>query len=343
MNKLLIGLAAVTFCVTTAGAQQVNPGMLMMFKPAPPADAIPSPANPLTPEKIDLGRMLYYETRLSKNQQISCNTCHDLANYGVDNKPVSLGHKNQEGARNSPTVYFAAGHIAQFWDGRAATVEEQAGMPILNPVEMAMPDKDYAIKVLKSIPGYVEAFKKAFPGEAEPITYDNLQKAIGAFERKLVTPSRWQKFLGGDDSALTSQEKQGFNDFIAAGCMTCHMQTYLGGNMYQKLGLVKPWPNQKDQGRFEVTKNEADRMMFKSPSLLNVAKTAPYFHDGSIATLEEATKLMAEYQLGRQLTDAQVDSIVTFLNALTGEIPTEYIKKPDLPPNGPNTPAPVLD
>lgn len=293
-----------------------------------------------TPEQEKLGRQLYYETRLSKNFDISCNSCHMLDSFGVDNKPTSPGHKGQLGNRNSPTVYNAAGHSVQFWDGRAADVEAQAKGPILNPVEMSMPEEAVVLATLKSIPGYAEGFKAAFPGQEDPVTYDNLAAAIGAFERNLVTPSRWDKFLGGDDKALSEDELRGFNLFMSTGCAACHNGALMGGGSFQKVGAVKPWPNQKDQGRFEVTKAEADKMMFKPPSLRNIAKTAPYFHDGSVATLEEAVKAMGEHQLGRTLPDEEIKLIVTWLNALTGEVPAEYVAKPELPPSGPDTRKP---
>jgi cytochrome c peroxidase len=284
--------------------------------------------------------MLYYDARLSKGQDVSCNSCHDLNKYGVDNQPVSDGDKGQKGTRNSNTVYNAAGNFVQFWDGRAPTVEEQAKGPILNPVEMAMPDQKKVLAVLNSMPEYVEAFQKAFPGEKPPVTFDNLAKAIGVFERKLVTVSRWDKFLGGDQAALSDQEKAGLNKFLDAGCQNCHNGVYVGGSMFQKLGLAKPWENANDPGRFAVTKQEADRMVFKVPGLRNVEKTAPYFHDGSIATLEDAVSKMADHQLAKTLNKEEADSIVTFLKALTGELPTEYIKEPPLPKSTGKTPKP---
>ncbi len=323
-------------------AAEVPDGFLAIFKPPLP-QRIDSPANPATKEKIDLGRTLFYDTRFSLSQQFSCNSCHNLEKYGVDGEKTSPGHKGQRGTRNSPTVYNSAAHLAQFWDGRAKDVEEQAQMPVLNPVEMAMPSKEYVLQVINSIPGYVEAFKKAFPDESNPVTYENFGKAIGAFERGLTTPAPFDKYLAGDKGAIPDAAKQGFMDFFTSGCITCHMGSYFGGNMYQKAGLVKPWPDQKDQGRYEVTKNEAERMFFKSPSLRNVAKTAPYFHDGSVATLEEAIKRMSEHQTGVPMSEPKIKSIIAFLETLTGEIPQEYIKKPELPPSGPNTPKPKLD
>jgi cytochrome c peroxidase len=284
--------------------------------------------NAITEEKIALGRRLYNETKLSKSGTISCNSCHDLANYGVDNQPKSPGHDKKLGSRNSPSVYNAAAHVAQFWDGRAPNVEEQAKGPVLNPVEMGLADDKEVVKILKGLPGYSEEFKKAFPSEKEPVTFDNFAKAVGAFERKLVTPSRWDQYLNGKQDALTDDEKRGFNTFVDSGCTACHSGAYVGGAMYQKLGLVKPWTRDADMGRFETTKSESDKQFFKVPSLRNVEKTAPYFHDGSVAKLEEAVKLMASHQLGRELDDAQVASIVTWLKTLTGEIPAEYIKPP---------------
>lgn len=235
--------------------------------PALPA-SFASAANAASDDKIALGKMLYFEARLSKNHDVSCASCHAIDKHGVDGEPTSTGHKKQKGGRNAPTVLNAAGHMAQFWDGRAATIEDQAGGPILNPIEMAMPNEKAVLDTLKSIPGYVDAFKKAFPADKDPITYDNLKKSIGAFERTLATPSRWDKFVAGDASALTDDEKAGFKAFDAAGCPSCHTGTLFGGTMYKKLGEVKPYPGLKDNGRFDVTKQEVDKFAFKVPSLL---------------------------------------------------------------------------
>ena len=319
------------------GAVVVDKATLAAFAPLPAnmnGDKKPTDA------QIKLGHQLYFDVRMSKNQDIACNSCHQLDKYGVDNQPRSKGHKGQLGGRNSPSVYNAAGHIAQFWDGRAADVEEQAKGPVLNPVEMALPSAAQAEKVLKSIPGYAPLFSAAFPGEKDPITFDNFAKAIGAFERQLVTPGRWDKFLAGDTSALSDDEKKGLNTFVKTGCTTCHAGPYVGGAMYQKAGLVKPWPNTEDKGRFDVTKKEADKFFFKVPSLRNVAKTAPYFHDGATAKLSDAVKMMAEHQLGKTLGDDEVKSIVAFLGALTGELPARWIKAPAPLPSGKKTPKP---
>ena len=285
---------------------------------------------PLTEPRVTLGRILYYDPRLSRNQDVSCNSCHDLANYGVDGKPTSSGDKGQLGGRNSPTTYNAALHIAQFWDGRAADVEAQAKGPILNPVEMAMPDADAVVKTLKSIPGYAELFAAAFPDDKDPINYDNVGAAIGAFERKLVTPAPFDRFIAGDLAALNETQLAGFNSFVNSGCANCHNGVGAGGGMYQKLGLVKPFET-TDTGRAEVTQNEADKFFFKVPSLRNIEKTGPYFHDGKVATLDDAIQLMAEHQLGKTLSDQEVAEISAFLGSLTGTIPVDYIAMPALP------------
>jgi cytochrome c peroxidase len=339
---LILGLASGCSKPETAtappAAVTVDAVKLQLFEPLP--EVISSKTNTATEEKETLGRMLFYEPRLSKSQQISCNSCHALDKFGVDGQPTSDGHKGQLGDRNSPTVYHAAGHFVQFWDGRAADVEEQAKGPIMNPVEMAMPAEKEVVGTLKSMPEYAELFKKAFPEDKDPVTYDNMAKSIGAFERKLVTPSRWDKFLRGDQAALTNEEKAGFNAYIDAGCQACHAGTYIGGNLYQKLGAVKPWPDTSDLGRMKVTKSEADKMLFKVPSLRNIEKTGPYYHHGKVETLEQAVAMMGEYQLGKNLSDAQVKSIVIWLKTLTGDLPATYIKEPVLPKSTANTPKP---
>lgn len=322
-----------------AAAPVIDKSDLGFFKVLPAK--YESQANAISDAKVALGRVLYFEPRLSLSQEISCNSCHDLAKFGVDNEATSPGHKGQRGGRNSPTVYNAAGHMAQFWDGRAATVEDQAKGPILNPIEMAMPDAPAVIKVLKSIPGYEPLFKAAFPDDKDPITYDNLAKAIGAFERQLTTPSRWDKYLAGDEGALTDLEKAGFAKFAKLGCPTCHNGSNVGGHLYQKLGLVNPWPDQADLGRYDITKNDSDKMFFRVPTLRNVDRTGPYFHKGQLATLEEVVRKMAWHQLGQELKDQDVTELVAYLKALTGDLPKEYIAKPELPPSGPTTPKPV--
>lgn len=338
---LLVAVLVVSagYLVSAPGKVQVNAEALKMFAPLPAVMA--SADNSITDDKVNLGRILYYDPRLSANQKISCNTCHPLDAYGAESAAVSTGFKHQKGSRNAPTVYNAAGHFVQFWDGRAPTVEEQAKGPITNPIEMAMPDHSAAVQVIKSMPEYVALFQKAFPKDAAPVTYNNMALAIGAFERGLVTPSKWDAFLNGKNSALTEAQKEGFNTFAATGCQWCHAGAYVGGASYQKLGVVKPWPNQTDQGVYQLTKDDNDRMVFKVPSLRNIKKTGPYFHDGSIAKLDDAIRNMAVHQRGVNLTDAQVKSIEAWMDSLTGEIPTSYVRAPELPKSTPETPQPV--
>lgn len=311
------------------------------FKPLP--KEIPAPSsNPTTPQKVQLGKKLYYDPRLSLSGVISCNTCHNLATYGSDNVETSLGHKFATGGRNAPKVLNAGFHIAQFWDGRAKDLEEQAKGPVLNPLEMAMPNPEIVINRLKTIPEYVEEFKVVFEEDPNPVSYDNVAKAIAAFERILVTPSRVDKFLNGDTSALTKKEKEGLQLFISKGCFSCHNGVAIGGGMYQKFGVVKPYPYQKDLGRYEVTKKEEDKYVFKVPSLRNVTRTYPYFHDGKVWDIKEAVKIMGETQLGVTLTEEEIDKIVAFLDSLTGEIPKDALQLPVLPPSRPDTPKPQL-
>jgi cytochrome c peroxidase len=321
-------------------SQTVDAERLKMFKPLP--EALSVKAGGVEEQRVQLGRMLYYDPRLSKSQTISCNNCHKLDAYGVDNEPTSEGYKNQRGDRNSPTVYNAAANFVQFWDGRAKDVEAQAKGPMMNPVEMAMASDKQVVAILKSMPEYVSEFKKAFPDEKDPVTLDNAANSIGTFERKLLTPARWDKFLKGDSAALTPEEKAGFNVFYETGCETCHAGALVGGNLYQKLGNVKSYPDTSDPGRFNVTKDDGDRMIFKVPSLRNVEKTAPYFHNGKVARLEDAVSQMAEYQLGKQLKPEEVAAITTYLHSLTGVIPADIIKPPVLPPSTAKTPKPEV-
>lgn len=292
-------------------------------------EVVDNPENPITEEKVILGKQLYFDVRLSKDNKQSCNTCHNLNTFGVDNLPTSPGNDGKNGTRNSPTVLNAALHASQFWDGRNKDVEEQAGGPILNPIEMAMPSEEFVVERLSGIEEYKELFAKAFPEEEQPITYKNLQKAIGAFERKLITPSKFDDYLAGNDEALNEQEKRGLETFMTTGCITCHSGNALGGQLIQKFGLFgNYWELTKsdkiDEGRFEVTQNEADKYFFKSPSLRNVEKTYPYFHDGSVNELNEAVKIMAKLQLNKELTEEETNDIVAFLNTLTGYVPQEF-------------------
>lgn len=313
---------------TSANAYLENQKLLQTvqasFKPL--AATADNPENAITPAKVDLGKVLYYDTRLSKTGNNSCNSCHNLATFGVDTLPTSKGDAGRFGERNSPTVLNAAFHAFQFWDGRAKDVEEQAGLPILNPDEMAIPSKDFLVKKLTNIKEYQDMFKLAFPDEKTPISYNNIQKAIAVFERTLITPSPFDNYLKGDMSALTDEQTEGLKTFMEVGCTTCHIGSNLGGMMFQKFGLYgdyRPILKSKvnDEGRKKVTKAEADKDMFKVPGLRNVAQTYPYFHDGSVRSLSEAVKIMGTLELNKTLTDVQVKSITHFLESLTGEVP----------------------
>ncbi len=228
-------------------------------------------------------------------------------------------------------MYNAARHVAQFWDGRAPTLEKQARGPLLADGEMGMLDPQRVTRALRDIPGYAVAFAAAFPGVDNAVGFERATEAMASFEATLITPGRWDRFLAGDPAALTAQELDGLRVFADLGCVQCHTGDLLGGLMFQRTGLIVPWPNQKDQGRFEITRDEADRMVFKVPSLRNVALTGPYFHDGSIADLGEAIKMMGTHQLGIEISDAEVASIRAWFETLTGEPASRDIKPPTLP------------
>jgi cytochrome c peroxidase len=272
-----------------------------------------------TEELVRLGEKLYFDKRLSDKDSQSCNTCHMVDNKkgGVDNLPTSPGAHGKNGKRNSPTVLNAGFQFVQFWDGRAATLEEQAKGPMLNPVEMAMTDDKKLVKKVSKIAEYKDLFKKAFPSDKKPFTFDHITMAIAAFERTLKTSDRFDEFMKGKYNALSADEQKGANMFITTGCITCHAGPLLGGSMYQKIGVFKPYKNTKDLGRYEVTKEEADKFIFKVPMLRNIAITAPYYHDGQIKTMEEAVKDMGSLQLGKDMTDGDITSIVAFFKSLT--------------------------
>lgn len=299
---------------------------------------------PHTPELVDLGRMLYFDPRLSVSQTMSCNSCHNLTQYGVDGLPRSAGENGTRLARNTPTVYNVALHIAQFWDGRAATVEEQVHFPILHPSEMGMLDPGNVAFRLKTIPGYAPLFAVAFPNDPDPVRLENVSLAIGAFERGLMTPSRFDRFLAGDYSQLNEQEQRGLSTFISLRCATCHVGPTVGGLSYKRLGEQEDFVTE-DVGRFTVTNVDADRFVFKVPSLRNVVHTAPYMHDGSVATLEEMIKIMTRHQLGKVINDSEIADIIAFLHTLSGEIPADYIAEPELPFSSAKTlqPLPVRE
>lgn len=311
----------------TALAQSVRAEPIQVIKPA------------VIKEKdlVELGKKLFFDPRLSKSGFISCNSCHNLSMGGSDNLRTSIGHKWQEGPINSPTVLNSSFNTAQFWDGRAKDLQEQAGGPIANPKEMAFTHV-LAVDVLQSIPGYVKDFKKVF-GQ-KPIQIEMVTKAIAAFEETLVTPnSRFDRWLLGDNKAITEEELSGYQLFKTSGCIACHNGAALGGSAFQKMGVVEPYQTKNPSvGRFAVTKDEADRLSFKVPTLRNVELTYPYFHDGGAQTLGEAVEIMGRIQLGRKFSSEENKKIVAFLKTLTGDQP--QFKLPILPPSSDKTPKP---
>ncbi|MDD2308786.1 MAG: cytochrome c peroxidase [Desulfuromonadaceae bacterium] len=270
-----------------------------------------------TPAMIALGKKLYFETAISINKTQSCNSCHPIDNKGagVDNLKTGKGAEGKSGDRNDPPTLNAGYQFAQFWDGRAATLEEQAQGPPLNPIEMGMPDAKALVDRLKGIKQYRVDFKKAFPDEKDPVTFDNFAKAVAAFERTLISRGRFDRFMDGDRQALTGQEMEGMRSFINAGCVQCHSGPNLGGMTFQKTGVFHEYSN-KDPGRFKVTKLESDRYVFKVPMLRNITLSAPYFHDGEVGNLAEAVDQMGYLQLNRELKDEEINNILRFLTTL---------------------------
>lgn len=325
----------------SSNADELMTSAQARFKPIPTSVAR-LPDNPTTPAKVELGKMLYFDPRLSASHAISCNSCHNIGLAGADAEETSIGHKWQRGDRNAPTVLNAVFNTAQFWDGRAKDLEAQAGGPMVNPVEMASPQAHLA-EQLAAIPGYVTAFKAAFPGEAQPVTLANVQKAIALFEATLITPNApFDKFLRGDASALNDEQKAGLQLFMSKGCAACHNGINIGGGMYAPFGVVeKPGAEllpPKDTGRFMVTKTPGDEYVFRAPALRNIALTAPYFHTGRAWDLRQAVGVMGSSQLGAQLNADEIDKITAFLESLTGEQPK--IVYPILPPSVTSTPRP---
>lgn len=267
--------------------------------------------------KISLGKKLYFETKLSINNKISCNSCHQLDKFGVDNEPTSPGHDGTRGGRNSPTVYNAAFNLAQFWDGRAKDLAAQAIGPILNPIEHGLKTEAGALKKIDTSE-YRDLFKQAFPQQKKSFTYKNIGHAIAAFEKTLISPSRFDDFLAGDFNALTNIEKKGLHTFIETGCIACHDGKGIGGGQYQKLGAVEEFKT-KDMGRFDLTKDEDDKHVFKVPTLRNIVHTGPYLHDGSVKNLDEMIKIMGKYQLGVDIPSEDIALIKSFLGALSAK------------------------
>lgn len=277
---------------------------------------------PYDKEKAILGKQLYMDTSLSKDGKVSCNTCHDLKKYGVDNEIFSIGADGVlDEPFNSPTTFNSVFNFVQFWDGKAKNLADQAKNPFINPKEMALKDEAEVVKRVEANAKYKASFDKIY-GE---ITMQNITDAIAEFEKTLITPNApFDRYLNGDENAISSQAKRGWEAFKSNGCVACHQGQNVGGTMYQKIGIFEPYPNQENLGRYEITKIESDKMVFKVPSLRNVAKTAPYYHDGSIPTLDACVQFMAYYQLGRFLDQQTVDDIVAFLESLTGEFNEQF-------------------
>jgi cytochrome c peroxidase len=339
----IASLSAIFLFPLAAAAGDLQQDAAAVFKPIDASSvAAQVKNNDVTPAKVELGRKLFFEPRLSKSQLLSCATCHNLSTGGVDAGPTSVGHGWQKGPRRAPTVLNAVFNVAQFWDGRAEDLKAQAKGPVQASVEMN--NTPAAVEAtLRSIPAYVAEFQKAFPNDPAPVSFDNMAKSIEAFETTLITPNaRFDHFLKGDASALSDLEKTGLRLFIDKGCAGCHGGVNLGGAAYFPFGvaqnpseLIRP---AADKGRSAVTKSSADDFVFRAAPLRNVALRAPYFHTGQVWTLEEAVNLMAADQLNETLTPDQTGAIVAFLGALTGDQPR--IEYPILPPRGKDTPHP---
>jgi cytochrome c peroxidase len=322
--------SASLLAVITAATLTMNAGAAEPIQPVPAAPAVDA-------AKAELGKKLYFDPRLSRSGFISCNSCHNLSMGGTDNLKTSIGHHWQQGPINAPTVLNSSMNLAQFWDGRARDLKEQAGGPIANPGEMAF-SHELAVSVLGSIPDYVREFKTVFGNQ--PLNIDQVTDSIAEFEKTLVTPgSRFDRWLEGDSKALNEQELAGYQLFKDSGCVACHNGPAVGGNSFQKMGVVKAYETSNGaQGLVGVTGNEADRYRFKVPTLRNVELTYPYFHDGAAATLTEAVDVMGRLQLGRQFSAEENGRIVAFLKTLTGRQPD--FKMPILPASTDATPRP---
>lgn len=345
MIKQLRGIAAgmgLIALAPTALASELQDRAVTMFSAVPKYPPVID-GNELTQAKVELGKMLFFEPRLSSSHLISCNTCHNVGMGGHDYLPTSIGHGWQKGPRNSPTVFNAVFNAAQFWDGRAADLAEQAKGPVQAGVEMSSTPQR-VVATLKSMPEYVSKFEDAFPGQNDPVTFDNMATAIEAFEATLITPDApFDRFLRGDTAALSDHEQEGLALFMDKGCASCHSGVNLGGQNYFPFGLVtKPGAEilpEGDKGRFAVTATASDEYVFRAAPLRNIELTAPYFHSGAVWSLEEAVAVMGTAQLGAELAGDEVDAIVAFLKTLTGKVPE--IKYPELPPSTDGTPRPV--
>ena len=336
---LLSTVAALT--ASTAFASDLRDTALEVFSPLP--STVPAVnENPITPAKIDLGKALFFDPRMSASGVFSCNSCHNLATGGDDNLETSIGHGWQKGPRNAPTVLNSVFNEAQFWDGRAADLAEQAKGPVQAGVEMAN-TPDNVVATLNSMPQYVEWFHASFPDQADPVSFDNFAKAIEAYEATLTTPAPFDSFLNGDEDALSADQKAGLELFMDKGCAACHHGVNVGGHDYYPFGLIEK-PEAEvlpvgDRGRFAVTETADDDYVFRAAPLRNTAITAPYFHSGKVWDLKVAVQIMGESQLGEDLSDSEADQIVAFLGSLTGTIPP--VVYPVLPAETAATPRPT--
>ncbi len=342
--KLVVAVVALALVSPVAAAgDDLLAQARAAFKPIPAAAPVLK-GNPASPARVDLGRMLYFDPRLSSSQLISCNTCHNVGLAGADLQETSVGHGWQKGPRNAPTVLNAVFNVAQFWDGRAEDLKAQAKGPLQASVEMNN-DPARLVATLKSIPGYGPPFRKAFPGEADPISFDNVARAIEVFEATLLTPGApFDRYLKGDAKALSPAGKAGLALFLDKGCANCHGGINVGGSEYYPFGVAEA-PSDAvrppgDVGRIKVTNTESDKYVFRAAPLRNIAETQPYFHSGRVWRLEDAVKVMGSAQLGETLTDAEATSVTTFLRSLTGRQPR--VPNPVLPPSSDATPQPEL-
>jgi cytochrome c peroxidase len=340
MKRFAVALLTTTALASPAIADDLMDAAVTYFKPLP--STIPSVAdNPITAEKIELGKMLFFDPRISASGVFSCYSCHNLTTGGDDNLETSIGHGWQAGPRNSPTVLNAVFNIAQFWDGRAEDLKAQAKGPVQAGVEMANTPANVEA-TLSSMPQYVSMFDASFD---DGVSFDNFAKAIEAFEATLITPAPFDSYLNGDADALTDVQKAGLQTFIDKGCIACHSGTNLGGEGYYPFGLIeKPGAEvlpEGDKGRFAVTETVDDEYVFRAGPLRNIALTAPYFHSGKVWDLRVAVQIMAESQLGEELSDEETDQLVAFLGSLTGSVPE--IVTPVLPPETATTPRPTAD
>ncbi len=331
MRKKAIAILCSTIAISALGSQSHAASTS-----SEPIQPIPA-AKVKNQAMVELGKKLYFDTRLSKSGFISCNSCHNLSMGGTDNLKTSIGDHWHQGPINAPTVLNSTLNVAQFWDGRAADLKAQAGGPIANPGEMGF-THELAVGMLQSIPAYVAEFKQVF--KSDKVTIDEVTKAIAAFEDTLVTPnSRFDKWLKGDKKALSANELAGYKLFKETGCVACHNGPAVGGNSFQKMGVVEPYKaNSPAEGRVAVTGKDADRFNFKVPTLRNVEMTYPYFHDGAADTLPEAVDTMARVQLGKKFSREENAKIVAFLKTLTGDQPK--LQLPILPPSSDSTPRP---